>query len=110
MACTDLGGGLGALVCGATPPTVAGWPPAGGTAVLDTNAQTIVVVTIDPNAGTITQTLSYSVVPEPGTLALLGVGLFGICATGRQRVAEARAGGSRDARSAWSVRLPSQRA
>jgi hypothetical protein len=79
--CTDLGGGFGGIVCAIFAPTVAGWPPPGATssAILDTFAQTLVVTdTSDPNAGTVTQYYSYTVVPEPGTALLMGLGLFGL--------------------------------
>jgi hypothetical protein len=90
VACTNLGG-FGGLVCGSTPPTVAGWPPASGgspsSAVIDTLAQTITVIdtSADGTAGTITQSYSYSIVPEPGTAWLVGAGLVGFGTIGRRR-------------------------
>jgi hypothetical protein len=90
VACTVLGG-IGGLVCGATPTTVAGWPPASGgtpsSAVIDTFAQTITVIdtSADATAGVITQNYSYSIVPEPGTALLLGGGLVGFGVLGRRR-------------------------
>ena len=80
VTCTDLGG-LGSLVCGATPTTVGGWPPAGATssAVLDQVARTILVIdNSNAAAGTATSLYSYDVVPEPGTATLAGLGLAGL--------------------------------
>jgi len=67
--------------CSIGPTSNPGWPPANGggpsSAVIDTGLQTIIVVdnSTDAVTGTITYSYSYSIVPEPGTALLLGVGL-----------------------------------
>lgn len=91
IACTDLGG-LGGFVCAATPTTVAGWPAANGglpsSAVIDEIAQTITVVdNSNQQAGTITTLYSYTVVPEPGTALLMGLGLIGMTLRRNRRLA-----------------------
>ena len=89
--CTVLGG-LGGFICPGinAAPTIGGWsgsdPSLGQSASIDTLAQTITVIdTSDPNAGTITQSFSYTIVPEPGTALLLAGGLIGIGMVGRKR-------------------------
>lgn len=81
--CTDLGG-LGSFVCASVDPGVGGWsggdPTVAPSAILTGNASggTIVVTdATDANAGTVTQYFSYSTVPEPGTGALLALGIAG---------------------------------
>jgi hypothetical protein len=83
--------GFGGFVCGATPLTVAGWPPPDGetgasSAVIDTGAQTITIIDNSiAAAGVITQSYSYSIIPEPGTALLLGGSLVGLGLIGRRR-------------------------
>lgn len=87
VACVVLGG-LGGFVCPGVPPTVGGWPGAGGsTAVLDQMTQTIVVTDISQlaNAGTITQYYSYTIVPEPSTGLLVASGVFAFGLYSRRR-------------------------
>jgi hypothetical protein len=83
-ACTDLGGGFGALVCQNSPMGVGGWsgadPAVAPSARLtgDSLGGTIVVTdSTNAAAGTVTQFYSYSIVPEPGTGSLLALGLAG---------------------------------
>jgi hypothetical protein len=85
----------GGLICGSAPSTVAPWPPTGGVpgdpfgvagAVIDINANTITVTEpFDALAGQIQLVYDYTVIPEPGTLLLLGGGLAGIGVVGRKR-------------------------
>ena len=73
--------GIGETLCGSVPPTIEGWPPPDGeallsSAVIDTEAQTIVVIDNSVAlAGTITSSYSYTVVPEPeaGLLGMAGL-------------------------------------
>jgi hypothetical protein len=95
--CTDLGGGLGGLVCAGPPPfpkNVAPWPPTGASgptlgdpsATIDIATNTIVVIEpFDTNGGQIRSTYTYEEIPEPGTMLLLGTGLAGLLLSGRRR-------------------------
>jgi hypothetical protein len=89
-------GGIGGLICGTVDPDVGGWPPADGSlgtssAVIDDGAQTIVVVdNSNVQAGTITSTYTYTIVPEPAAGAQLLAGLCGIIVMARHRAREGR--------------------
>lgn len=78
--CTVLGG-IGAFVCPTVSTTIGGWPPVNGpslvsSAIIDTGLQTITIIDNSlPAGGTITQSYSYTIVPEPSTALLLGAGL-----------------------------------
>ena len=79
-------GGFGGFICPSISPSVAGWPPSSGSAVLDSAARAITVIdTSNATAGTITQMYSYQIVPEPGTALLMGAGLafFGFVSRSR---------------------------
>ncbi len=89
--CTDLGGGLGGLVCAEVPPNILPWPPTGDAgptlgppgAFIDTadgpgyDGTIRVVEAFDSNGGQLENIYRYSFlsVPEPATTAmLLGAG------------------------------------
>jgi hypothetical protein len=84
---------IGNFVCGAAPPTVAGWPPPDGasltsSAVLDEGLMQIVVVdNSNASAGTVTSTYSYAIAPEPSTGMLTALGLVAFSVVSRRRKA-----------------------
>jgi hypothetical protein len=89
--CNPLDPTLGPLVCGAVPPTVADWPPADGasllsSALINPALQTITVVdNSNATAGTVTTFYSYTLVPEPGSAMLAGLGFAGLAIMRRRQ-------------------------
>lgn len=92
VACVVLGG-IGSFVCPTVPTTVAVWPPTGPAgpfgaagATIDLGTNTITVNSaFDTNGGQVQSVYTYSIVPEPGTMLLLGMGLIGLVASGRRQ-------------------------
>lgn len=91
VACTPIDPNLGPLVCNAVAPTVAGWPPVDGasllsSALIDPALQTITVVdNSNATAGTVTTFYSYTLVPEPGSAMLAGLGFAGLAIMRRRQ-------------------------
>jgi hypothetical protein len=97
VTCTNLGG-LGGLVCGSVPATVAPWPPTGASGPtlgapgswidtadgLDYDGTVIVNEAYDANGGQIQSIYRYTFVPEPGTTLMLGTGLAVLFLLGRR--------------------------
>jgi hypothetical protein len=96
-ACTPGPGGLGGLICPGIPGAVAPWPPTGAAGLFGAAGAMIDLtdgigfdgtITVnsanDPNGGQVQSIYTYSLVPEPGTMLLLGMGLIGLAASGRR--------------------------
>ncbi len=96
--CTPGPGGFGPFVCPAVPPAVLPWPPTGAAGPFGPAGATISLVDgpgfdgtitvnepFDPSGGQVQSIYTYSIIPEPGTMLLLGMGLIGLASSGRRR-------------------------
>jgi len=98
VTCTNLGG-LGGLVCGSVPATVAPWPPTGASGPtlgdpgawidtadgIDYDGTVIVNEAYDVNGGQIQSIYRYTFVPEPGMALMLGTGVAVLFLFGRRK-------------------------
>jgi len=92
VSCTPLTSPVGGQVCAVAAGDVEGWPPPDGhsghlsSAIIDLGAQTITVVDASnwDSGGTITAIYSYSEIPEPSAVLLIGIGLSGLAVAGRR--------------------------